>query len=497
MTKSALLLAALAGMACSSRPSAPAAPDLVTRGHFEGEIDAATGTFTIRPAAPVVQGGGASGRLVVPEGVSTLGIANPKTGAGSPTKVAGGCGDGVDALEATVIVTLNYPTPQFVGAIHAKITLIDPVTGYEGCNSSPVPTRLTDRYGLWSYGTLRPGAASKPLPWRFKYPSGAAPSRFTGRIVGVPGTTSGVTESRPRPEIPGSTRASSIVYERERMAYLALGTTISYVGLDGAPTGSPIVLPASQGGRSLALPNRAWFLAPFAGLYCGAWSGWFRSVDFVSPNTLSLGPERRIPCTPCASRWPYALAIAPPSAGSGSTDPYWFYVTGNDATSMGGIDYFEAYDATGAFQQDIRALPGYPAACHIPFAPIVGPGNVLWFGGYRDEGYPGSQTYLYDYSFCSYDPATDAFSVVPISTGSDYAGSSGAAAVGPAVGPEGSGSVIWGIDMRPATQRQAARQLIGAANAQFEVEWAPTSGWEPSSLATSPAVNVGGTDHPA
>jgi len=222
-------------------------------------------------------------------------------------------------------------------------------------------------------------------------------------------------------------------------------------------------------------------------------------VDFTPPGTLTLGGEHRIPCEPCAnpSRWPYALAIAPPRSGSGSTDPYWFYITGNDATPLGGSDYFEAYDATGALKQDIRALPGYPAECHIPFAPIVGPGNVLWFGGYRDEGYPGSQIYLYDYSFCSYDPATNAFAVVPISTGRDYNGASGAAAVGPAVGPGATGSVVWGIDMRPDLQRQSVRQLVGAANAQFAAEWVVATGWEPSNIGSSPAVTVGGTDYPA
>jgi hypothetical protein len=551
MRTRAILLAALAGMACAPKPPATDEPPQVTLGWFEGEIDAAAGTFTVRPAPPPAEPGWGLGRLVVPEGASALGIANPKSGAGSPTKVSNGCGAGKDSLEAIVTITLNYPAPQFVGGIYAEITTLDPVTGYTACNSAPVPDGLSDQYGLWSYGTLRPGAASTPGPWKFGYPSGAAPSKFAGRIVGVPGTTLPVTSSLPRPENPGATRSPTIVYERERMAYVALGGTINYVGLDGAATGSPVAFPAGQAGRSLAYkagavasadllwfttgnyvgvvyqgvayslttsdvgldpwdglgsivldpttPNRAWFLAQWSGLYCGSWSGWFRSVDFTPPGTLTLGAERRIPCDPCAnpSRWPYALAIAPPRSGSGSTDPYWFYITGNDATPFGGSNYFEAYDSAGNVQQDLQALPGYPAACHIPFTPIVGPGNVLWFGGYRDAGYPGDKTYLYDYSFCSYDPATNAFAVVPISTRSDYNGASGAAGVGPAVGPGGSGSVVWGIDMRPDLNRQSVRQLVGAADAQFAVEWAVASGWDVASIASSPAVTVGAVDHPA
>ena len=156
--KRMLAVAVILAAGCSAEKpkQSPASPETVVLATFTGEVDVARGTFVVT-TDPTIAGraAGFSTHLVVPEpgGVTVANSGLPWNKDRSPT---GACG-GVNVTGANVIVTQQYASPVFLGAVYASIDELVG-TGVNGCNSDPVPNGVTAPYGNWSYGRISQGS---------------------------------------------------------------------------------------------------------------------------------------------------------------------------------------------------------------------------------------------------------------------------------------------------------------------------------------------------
>ncbi len=178
-----LLLAVLLVMGCSAQTTAenPLPPGYATLATFTGEVDMATGAFTIRSTPTAVGQALQVSMITLPEqGSDGVSIANFGT-AWNNKKTA--CGSTANS-GAFVTVTSNYATSQLRN-IWAVIDHID-ATGTDACNptTNPPPLGLATTYGVWSYGDLAPGEASTAVSWAFTFVAGTK-THFSGRVVGT------------------------------------------------------------------------------------------------------------------------------------------------------------------------------------------------------------------------------------------------------------------------------------------------------------------------
>lgn len=191
------LAAALAALACGPRARSPAAPaptdGPVVLGTFTAEVDPAAGTFRFLsdpPPAAAPTGGRPPARVVVPEGLGTLTVANTGAtvgqdvwnGAVSPTAACGGA----LVTGARVALTADPFATSYYAGVYAEITGAS-ATGVAACNADPAPVGLSTLRGTWAYGEVGPylpWTTTVVREWNFLTAS-AARFTFTGRIVGA------------------------------------------------------------------------------------------------------------------------------------------------------------------------------------------------------------------------------------------------------------------------------------------------------------------------
>ncbi len=180
-----LVIAALLAAACGSQRAAP--ESTLPAGHvvlatFTVDVDLAAGTFVVRttPRAPGIPA--RSGSLVnLDADVTVANSIGPWIGTPTPACTSG---SSPTTWGAGVTVKNNLPG-TYLSGVYAEITTFPPgMTGRESCSNATAPTGLDATYGLWSYGTIAPGATSSAASWIFKFVS-ASTFSFSGRIVGV------------------------------------------------------------------------------------------------------------------------------------------------------------------------------------------------------------------------------------------------------------------------------------------------------------------------
>ncbi|MGA8890990.1 MAG: hypothetical protein WB493_05440 [Anaeromyxobacteraceae bacterium] len=179
--------------------SKPAGRDLpeghVVLGTFTADVDLEAGTMVIRNEPRVAEakpGDAGSARLVNIDASVT--VAN--SGAAWVNQATPACTSGSSPTTWGAAVTVRNDLPgRYVGGVYAEITNPPPaMTGRESCSNSPVPPGLSGSVGLWSYGTIAPGATTSATNWVFKYTTAASRFSFSGRVIGVrvgPGDVNG------------------------------------------------------------------------------------------------------------------------------------------------------------------------------------------------------------------------------------------------------------------------------------------------------------------
>ena len=275
-------------------------PGYVTLATFTGEVDPIQGTFTIKTDA--TSSGVAESRLarlVIPEGSSTVTIANTGTtpnvdvwnNHASPT---GACG-GALVTGARVNVTLGLPSPAFLGAVYARITDVSG-TNIVACGTVATPSGLTGTtWGIWSYGTLTQAVKTQTAEWNFLTSTGAR-FDFRGEIIAVKVTT-------PIASPDDAAMGETVAYNGSNMAYVAANdlTHITFIDFDGTPAGKSPLLPGDV--QIIAADNtngRIWFattnVAPnwtYVGYVTsdGVTARWvnrgYTAISSIAPNTTS------------------------------------------------------------------------------------------------------------------------------------------------------------------------------------------------------------------
>ncbi|MGA8890208.1 MAG: hypothetical protein WB493_01480 [Anaeromyxobacteraceae bacterium] len=512
-----LLPMVLAAAGCAPQPPTTEAPILVTLGTFEGEIDADAGTVVVRSMRLTRIGGAPGTAVAIPEGADGVTIAN--NGAAS---VVDGPGPGCrTVLAAPVRITLGASSPGLAGGLYAEIQSLSG-TGGEGCNSATAPTGLDATKGLWSYGTVRPGATTADVTWQLRWVSGQR-TTFTGRIVGVLGVTFGYTVNMPAALGDQYYRDPIIAYTRNKMAYASASGKIVYVNLDGTYSSS-VTLPSAPGTATAEAANSLAFHAGASaasdvlwfttnnhvgvvhggsvyssqidpeGTYAGHAGGASIAVDPTTENRaffVSRGesgfrsatfdpaatPTPTVtPGTPVSTgNPPWGLAIAAATAPETGT---WIYVSTN-IIFPGNVDWMKAYTLGGALASTIYDRTGLAfATCSDAFSMNVSPvDGKLWYASCTPVC-----------GFCSYDPSVSGGSYERFSQVSSASSVSFAKAV------MGADTVPWGSDI--GGNPNYAWQI--ASGSTFRVTY-PDTGWPTSvpSSAGSPAVSVEGTDYPA
>jgi hypothetical protein len=483
--KRLLVVAVVVAAGCSAAKDEsgvenPLPPGYVTLATFTGEVDMDAGTVTVRTDPPGPLDSSSRAGLTFTEGASTVSIAN----SGTPARAAGtGSCAGNEVLTTSVVLTMNYPSPKFLGGLYAEITTLSG-TGAESCNSSAAPTGLSATKGLWAYGSVRQSAKTSTTPWNFKFTSGQR-STFSGRIVGVLGDS---FTSLPAPY---SNDSATIAYARNRMVYAPWASaTLAFVGLDGSNLNTPVSipfnasslatylgatasddliwfttyenalsdeyvgvvkgdgtvvstdgapgLPSAPGIRGIVVDpttaNRAWYISTQA--------GWFRSVTFDPvAGTLALGSTVAVSSL-------QAIAFGP------SPNQYIF------ASSYSGNRIY-AYSAAN---RSLQATITPSVECTGPMQIILGPDDKLWFGQFN-AGNGG---------FCNMNAAGTTF--VKLATASNPR----CLTVGKSV--EGTGNAVWVADFAG----RSATELIEGATAYYSV--VVPSGTDLRPIAASPAV---------
>jgi hypothetical protein len=189
--KRLLVVAAIAVAGCT--PQQPAQKPLpsgrVELARFAVDVDPAAGTFTIRIAPTAVSGGAQPNALVLDSTVVT--VANKPSSYFYNNDVnyslcnadSGWTGK---TWGATVRVgsKITSPAATVLSGVYAEVTDSSGVTAQtDSCNMSLAPYDMDGSYGVWSYGTISPGATVE-MDWVFRYRT-ATPFTFTGRIVGA------------------------------------------------------------------------------------------------------------------------------------------------------------------------------------------------------------------------------------------------------------------------------------------------------------------------
>jgi len=124
--RSMLVVAVLLAAGCSAARNDAVAENPLPPGYaalatFTGEIDMDARTITIRTDPPGPASSASRSGLTLPEGGTTVSIANGST----PAKVTGtGSCAGYEVLTTDVVLTMNYPSPKFLGGLYAEITTL-------------------------------------------------------------------------------------------------------------------------------------------------------------------------------------------------------------------------------------------------------------------------------------------------------------------------------------------------------------------------------------
>jgi uncharacterized Zn-binding protein involved in type VI secretion len=268
--KNLLVAAVLVVAACSGQKpgDAPAEPGVVTLATFTGEVDPVAGTITIRTDQAPAELHGRTG-MTIPEGSSTVTIANSGSAWNGTTSPTSACG-GATVTGANVVVTQRYASPAFLGAVYAEIVILSG-TGAEACNSAAAPTGLSASKGLWFYGTLNADSPSATREWDFSFTS-SQKTTFSGRIVAVRGDT--FTTSLPA----DAGWAYSMDYNGVNMVYGSGATSnLVFANLDGSYSNLSDALPAQvMSVRADTSSGRIWFTTDNDGLSKG-WAGYLAS----------------------------------------------------------------------------------------------------------------------------------------------------------------------------------------------------------------------------
>ena len=381
-----LLVVALVVAGCSSQtPQEPPLPDgMVTLATFTADVDLAAGTIAIR-AKPTEAGTRAGfGSLAVDGDVD---LTNDSVWINSTTDH--GCGTEAPfpaTWGAEVRITSLLSNPTSLGGVYAEIYDIGGGTGNTSCNMVAAPTGFIGTYGLWSYGTIRPGE-SATTPWTFNYVS-ATSFTFYGRIVAAKVDTLTLLPTVYPGEQTIGDNGANIVYASDEDPWL------QFVNYNGTNGGHSILLPAyataiapdptdgliwlttepdtsgdelvgylpsagtaevlADGGSGLggiapdpAVANRAWYRSE-AG-------GYIRSIVVGTP-TPELGTPIDTPFVP------HGLAFGP---GPGAK---LFVTSPADNQIM-------RFSGAGVFEDSFETPPG----CLGPTAIILGPDGQLWF----------------------------------------------------------------------------------------------------------------------
>jgi hypothetical protein len=235
----AMVPLALAACDLSPRAEVPARRERVLA-TFVANVDAETGTLTIRPDAPAMASGAFAELPWVQDG--TAGSGPPDTvelvTEAALSWVADGCGGGAQSYEAPVRLRSFFASSAIRNA-HVEITGMT-ATGFEGCGSAyPAPDSTTRAFGLFAYGTLGPAgtpADSAVASWRFRFPSMTSFTMW-GHVVGdlVPAPSPTVTGVSPS----GGQAAGSVqITFSEPMDVTSTAAAISVSGAGGPVPGS-------------------------------------------------------------------------------------------------------------------------------------------------------------------------------------------------------------------------------------------------------------------
>ena len=407
------IAAVLIGAGCSpvappERPGSPGLPG-VELARFVGEVDGATGSFSIQAleSAAAVPG---PGRLEIPTGAGSVTIANAGPAwnrAKSPTHA---CSD-ADVTGANVVLTQKYASPTFLGAVYAQIDAVS-ATGVQACNNAAKPSGLSDTWGLWSYGSLNWGtptaaAASSTAEWNWVTAS-ASRFTFTGSIRGVLGDL--------YPPAPGGLDSACIgttciTYDGSHVVYASASTTgLVFVNLDGTYASTSQRLPARANSLAADATNgRIWFTTdPLVGT---AYAGYLSTTgaDVVSgPTTAAANPTLgSIVVDPDDATRAWFFEWVPGGTANlsgsyifsvtvGSTPGRAFFGNGTGAASglaiLGsgaakrlyltyrGLDIIEQYDAAGVIHGTVSSATLDAAGCQGPADVIADTaGGKLWF----------------------------------------------------------------------------------------------------------------------
>ncbi len=178
--KRLLVVVAIVAAGCASEKAVDTSPEPrgLTLAYFTGVVDPAARTVTLRSeptlAAQVIR----AGPLVIPSPGEVTVTSSGEWFDLTPTDR--GCGE-IPTWGAEVTVTSQLD-PTWLSGVYAEITDMGGVTGDEACNPVPAPAGMSNDYGLWSYGALKPWAPDVTQTWIFNLTTTAS-FTFHGRIV--------------------------------------------------------------------------------------------------------------------------------------------------------------------------------------------------------------------------------------------------------------------------------------------------------------------------
>ncbi len=183
--KRLIVVAALVTAACAGHgsPEVPLPEGRVVLGTFTADVDLAAGTFEIRTNPAAGKSSGTAGSAALANLDASVTVANVGLAwidAATPACISAGS----PRTWGAVVTVKNNLSATTLSGVYAEITSFVGGTGLESCSNATVPTGLDGQYGLWSYGSIAPGATSSQSNWIFKYAT-ASKFSFSGRIVGV------------------------------------------------------------------------------------------------------------------------------------------------------------------------------------------------------------------------------------------------------------------------------------------------------------------------
>ncbi len=288
MKKLIVVVAAIVA-GCSAQKPAPESAALpggnVVLATFTVDVDMAAGTFVVRTTPNPSAAPAGSAALVNLNADVT--VANSGFSWWDSNDPLNACTNGSSPATWGAAVTVkNNLTGTVLSGVYAEITTFHGASGTESCsNPTSPPTGLSTTYGLWSYGTIQPGATTSAQKWIFKYTT-ATNFSFSGRIIGVRANPANVEGGIQRRVVWSETRLNVIGDNGTTVVVATPPTGIDFVD---STTGAFLHSVATTTGVSAiaVATNRIWWGSPASGTSFVV--GWMDS-DGGNPSSATVTP---------------------------------------------------------------------------------------------------------------------------------------------------------------------------------------------------------------